>query len=82
MIEANAIEIDHNAMLASNPSQNKAFLKIFGRFSGHSCLDAPAAATQLSEIEPMTSSKDLHRRRTLHSSLKRLNEKLAERMQS
>jgi hypothetical protein len=79
-IEANAIEIDHNAMLESDPSQNKAFLKIFGRFSGHSTLDAPAAATQLSEITPKP--KHIHRRRNSHSALKRLNEKLAERMQS
>jgi len=81
-IEANAIEIDHNAMLASDPSQNKAFLKIFGRFSGHSALDAPEAATQLSEIGPKKASKDFHRRSTSHSALKRLNDKLAARMQS
>ncbi len=81
-IEANAIEIDHNAMLASDPSQNKAFLKIFGRFSGHSALDAPEAATQLSEIGPKASSKNFHRRSTSHTALKRLNEKLAARMQS
>jgi len=76
-IEANAIEIDHNAMLASDPAENSAFLKVFGRFK-RSSLDAPGGATQLSQLAPKT----VHRRKKSHHALARLNSKLASQMQA
>lgn len=76
-LEASAIEIDHNAMLASDPKENAAFLKFFGRFQ-HSSLEAPGGATQLSQLAP----KLIHRRKSSHVALARLNSKLASRMQA
>lgn len=52
-LEANSIDIDHNAMLASNPKKNAAFLRVFGNYVGggksSTLKTAPKGATQLSE---------------------------------
>ena len=78
-LDASAISIDHNAMLASDPSENSAFMKVFGAFYKHSSLKTPGATMQLSQLAPKSANA---RRRSSHAALSRLNERLASQMQA
>lgn len=80
-LDAVTIGMDQNAMLASNPKANSAFLKVFGNYipgSQQATLKgAPQGSTQLA----MTSHK-VHRSHASTSAEARLNAKMATSMQN
>ncbi len=74
-LDATTIDMDHDAMLASDPKKNAAFMRVFGSYVGQKqgdSLASPAATTQLAQQQ--------------HASNKNkasdINAKLAEEMQA
>lgn len=81
-LDATAIDMDHNQMLVSDPSKNKAFLKVFGRFLSRSNLQqAPDSATQLTQVSVINAPK-AHSSLKQHNSLEDVNKDLAAQMQA
>ena len=58
-LDAQAISMDHDAMLASDPKKNAAFLKVFGEFTPQT-LKAAAGTTQLAQTAHATSRHARH----------------------
>ncbi len=74
-LEASTIDMDHDAMLASNPKKNAAFMRVFGSYVGGNkkgdTLSSPATTTQLAQQQHSS-----------HKGQSDLNAKLAKEMQS
>ncbi len=73
-LDAATIDMDHDAMLATNPKKNAAFMRVFGSYVGGKkgdTLSAPAATTQLAQQQHSS-----------HKISSDLNAKLAKEMQS
>jgi hypothetical protein len=81
-LDAASIDMDHNAMLANNPTANAAFLKVFGSYvpgaeRQNQLKSSPKGSTKLA----MT-SHEAHRSHKSKAAESRLNAKLASEMQN
>ncbi|EKX49896.1 hypothetical protein GUITHDRAFT_161970 [Guillardia theta CCMP2712] len=75
-LSAMTIGMDHNAMLARNPTQNAAYMQTFGSFLPNANLKSATGTTQLAQ------AKHTAQRKMKASAQSRLNQKLAAAMQA